>query len=169
MKNKVLVIGLGNEWLHDDGIGVKVVKDMERQSFSSEVDFKSLQYGGLELLDHLNDYESVLFIDAIKEEGRETAIGTLFDINSFKETLHLSHIHDLDFITTIKFGNLLGMEIPKNIFVYSIQIEENKIFSKKLSPLIEQGYENLLLDIRDIIIALESDVYDFQSLFEKYG
>ncbi len=65
-KPSILVLGVGNILLGDEGAGVKVVDLLEeRYRFSDEVEFVDGGTAGLELLACLDDKEHVIIIDAI--------------------------------------------------------------------------------------------------------
>ncbi len=69
--DKILVIGLGNILLRDEGVGVHVVKILkERYTFSPPVELIDGGTMGLDLLPFFEDYEKVLIVDAV-DFGRE--------------------------------------------------------------------------------------------------
>ncbi len=62
----ILVLGVGNILLGDEGAGVKVVDLLEeRYRFSDQVEFVDGGTAGLELLSCLDDKQHVIIIDAI--------------------------------------------------------------------------------------------------------
>jgi hydrogenase maturation protease len=70
-KANILVLGVGNILLGDEGAGVRVVELLEkRYSFSDQVEFVDGGTAGLELLSCLDDKEHLIIIDAII--GEET-------------------------------------------------------------------------------------------------
>ena len=161
---KILIAGLGNDLLTDDGVGVKIVNELNSIHFGKNVVYKSSYFGGWELLDLIEGYDLVLFIDAVIEKDRKTGSTGFHSLDSFKETLHLSHFHDSDFLTTISFGKMISMKIPEHIFIYSIQIEEDKTFNRELSALLAQRYEDIILEVKNVIIKLQSGIYDYEKI-----
>ena len=73
MKNKILLIGLGNILLTDEGVGVHAIHHLkERYHFNPPVEIVDGGTLGLDLLPFLENCDSVLFVDAIdfgKEPG----------------------------------------------------------------------------------------------------
>ena len=65
VQNKILVIGVGNPYRRDDGVGSKVIKILQQENNS---DFVLLDGGtdGLALLDQLAQYERAVIIDAVQ-------------------------------------------------------------------------------------------------------
>jgi hydrogenase maturation protease len=64
---KILIGGIGNVLLGDDGVGPKIVRMLEaRYRFASDVDVEDLGTPGLELVDYLLGRETVVLVDAVK-------------------------------------------------------------------------------------------------------
>jgi hydrogenase maturation protease len=69
MKN-VLVLGIGNPLLGDDGFGVEVVRRLQEQKWPAFVEFLDGGTAGLSLLPHLDERSHVLVADAMDFGGR---------------------------------------------------------------------------------------------------
>jgi len=154
-KNKLLVLGFGNEILTDDGIAVKLVNDMKNKSEDPKIVYHTSWLGGLEILEYFKEeYRSVLFIDATKTG--EVKPGTIkqYDMDNFEETLHLSNFHDASFINAIKLAHKLGYKVPQSINVLSIEIVEDELFGKSFSKEIEAQYKSILSSVSGIITSL---------------
>ncbi len=65
MKSKTLVIGVGNPFRGDDGIGSAIIKSLRAENSQ---DFVLVDGGtdGLALLDQLAEYEKAIIIDAVQ-------------------------------------------------------------------------------------------------------
>lgn len=131
---KTLILGLGNDILTDDGIGPKIVLDLQTENFLKTINFQNVFIGGLEILELIEGYEKVIFIDAIVTEHGIPGTVYLFTPGDFKETLHLSNLHDANFLTALALGTKMGMNLPEDISIIAIEIIEDRVFSDKLSP-----------------------------------
>jgi len=132
----VLILGIGNEILTDDGIGPKLVQDLDKSRLPAHVKYQYASLGGLELLDIIQDFDIVFFIDAIKTGKDIPGSIHCFTPDDFKETLHLSNLHDINFLTALELGKQTGMKIPTSITIIAIEIEEDSVFSYSFSPVI---------------------------------
>jgi hydrogenase maturation protease len=65
----ILVLGLGNILLRDEGIGVRVVQALERLTLPSDVEVVDGATGGFALVDILADRRKVIVVDAIAGDG----------------------------------------------------------------------------------------------------
>lgn len=63
---EILVLGIGNVLLSDEGVGVRAVNELERRyRFSEEVELLDGGTAGVELLNYLQDRDCLIIIDAI--------------------------------------------------------------------------------------------------------
>ncbi len=76
MTGRVLVAGIGNVFLGDDGFGVEVVSRLPRADLPPEVDVGDYGIAGMHLAYDLldGDYHTTIFVDAL---GRDGVPGTL--------------------------------------------------------------------------------------------
>jgi len=103
-KGTALILGLGNEILTDDGIGIKLVNDLEKKFRRSSFDFKTASCGGLEIVELMNGYDFVIIIDAIKTLGGIPGKIYYFTPHHFRQSMHVSSFHDICFLTALQFG-----------------------------------------------------------------
>ena len=120
IKKETLVLGIGNDILTDDGIGPKLCDFLKEKYKDRAIQFEKLNVGGLEILEYIQGYKTVIFIDAIKTLNGQIGDVYLYTPDNFSETLHLSNLHDTNFITALELGKSLGFNIfyrgTKNIF-----------------------------------------------------
>jgi len=149
--NDTLIYGIGNEILTDDGIGPKLVKRLQKEYPQPGIDYDTAFLGGLDLLDYIQGYETVVFIDAIRT--RNGIPGNVYQLclSDFKETLHLSNIHDISFLTALELGKKLGFNMPKQVHIIAIEIVEDLIYSNSFSRPIQERYEDIYKEVREFI------------------
>ncbi|MBL7110390.1 MAG: hydrogenase maturation protease [Bacteroidales bacterium] len=154
LNKTVLVLGIGNDILTDDGIGPRIVRQLEKDTPPSLFAFQTATVGGLEILEMITGYREVLFIDAIKT--RDGIPGTIYYLTpeSFKETLHLTNLHDINFLNALKLGEKLHMEMPEQIRIIAIEIVEDLEFSEHFSPQIREKYPEILAEVRGYLQRL---------------
>ena len=150
-RNKILIQGIGNEILTDDGIGPSLVKKLKGNLSNKDIDFETAFVGGLELLEYIQGYQTVIFIDAIRT--RDGIPGTVYQLapENFNTTIHLSSIHDVSFLTSVALGKKLGLDMPRRIYIIAVEIVEDRIFDDNFSPLIQQKYEEIFNKVKELI------------------
>jgi hydrogenase maturation protease len=71
---KVLVLGIGNLVMSDDGVGVKVIQHLQREyGFAENVEIMDGGTLGLDLLPKLEGIDHLIVVDAV-ETGRKPAV-----------------------------------------------------------------------------------------------
>jgi hydrogenase maturation protease len=149
-RNKILIHGIGNEILTDDGIGPSLVKKLKGNLSNKDIDFETAFVGGLELLEYIQGYQTVIFIDAIRT--KDGIPGTVYQLSpeNFNATIHLSSIHDVSFLTSVALGNKLGLDMPQCIYIIAVEIVEDRIFDDNFSPQIQQKFEEIFNEVKEI-------------------
>jgi hydrogenase maturation protease len=141
---KILILGIGNDILKDDGIGPRLVKDLKKESFPEGVSFETSAMGGLEILELIRDYHTVLILDAIKTRDGVPGEVYYFNPEDFHETMHLSNLHDVNFITALELAKKIKLSIPETIHIIAVEIVEDLEFGRSLSPELEAEYPKIL-------------------------
>ena len=145
-----LIVGLGSEILGDDGIGHRIVEKISLLLNNPGILFDTALCGGLDLLNAITGYDNVVLIDAIKG-FRHIGNVESFPLEQFKETLHLSNVHEGTFKELYLLGEMLGYKMPGNVLIISVEITENEVFSEILSPEISCRFENICSTVIGII------------------
>jgi len=136
---KTLILGLGNPILRDDGVGIKVAKEIGRRLISSSIEVKEASIAGLDLLELIQGYTKVVLIDSIQVKGRTPGEIIPLDLNDLRPTIRLSSPHDVNFATALELGKKLGLNLPQEIRIYAIQVEDISTFDENCSPSIEKA------------------------------
>jgi hydrogenase maturation protease len=160
MKNKksnTLILGLGNDILCDDAIGVKILEELKNEIKSDNIDFKVMCSGGLDIVDIIIQYKLVIIIDSMTSTlGIPGKVYHLTPEN-FSETHHLSNLHDVSFISALKLADEVLDHLPEQIHILAVEIIEDKYFSEQFSPEIESKYEGIYEVVKSYVIALLDD------------
>ena len=64
MEDKILILGIGNYLMGDEGVGVHAIQRLEKLPWPEYVDLLDGGTGGFHLLSYLTDYPKVILIDA---------------------------------------------------------------------------------------------------------
>jgi len=149
-----LILGIGNDILTDDGIGPKIVKELQKDILKDHISFMTAAIGGLEILEIVKDYKKVIIIDAIKT--KEGIPGTIYYLtpSNFKETLHISSFHDVSFLTALKLADKLDIPVPERIDIIAIEIIEDLTFSSEFSEPIAKKYPQIYMEVLESVLNL---------------
>ncbi|MEW5868317.1 MAG: hydrogenase maturation protease [Chloroflexota bacterium] len=135
----ILVIGLGNPILGDDGLGWRVA-EVVQQALTSQasdfVEFDFLSLGGLSLMERLVDYERVVLIDAMNSGQNPVGTVKVFPLEQLPAQAygHLSSAHDTSLQNALQVGRRLGARLPDQIVVVAVESPYVYDFSETLTP-----------------------------------
>ena len=136
---KTLVLGLGNTILGDDGIGIRVVREIRKTwAGHPQIELVEASLAGMVLLDVITGFDKVIVVDAIMTADLNPA-GFVYELtlDDLGEVLLPYASHALDLKTTIELGKRLGYKMPATVQICAIKIEENTLFTEALTPPVE--------------------------------
>lgn len=140
-KSRILVAGLGNPSLGDDGVGWRVAEEVKRRLTSEYlVAVDCLSVGGVSLMEHFIGYCCVILVDAftLEEPIGSILILKLDDLPRYS-AFHPASARDTSLQAAIEMGKSIGAELPDDVTVVGIVTKRVSEFSRKLSPRVEQA------------------------------
>jgi hydrogenase maturation protease len=122
----VIVIGLGNPIMADEGIGPAIVGALAGLAEAGKLPTRNVEYldggcGGMYLLHSIAERKKVILIDCAKmglEPGQIRRF-TPDDVNTVKQMTHLS-LHEVDIIRVIEMAKMIG-QCPDEIVIFGIE------------------------------------------------
>jgi hydrogenase maturation protease len=135
---KTLILGLGNPILTDDGVGVLVAQEIQKQlPDGCPIDVTEVSVGGLTLMESMIGYDRVILVDAIQTENGIP--GKIYKLNieelqTISPTQHSSSPHDASLITALEAGRSMGITLPEEIEIYAVEVENVIDFSENPTP-----------------------------------
>lgn len=149
---------MGNDILTDDGVGIKLVDEIKKQIDHPDVYFDTLSIGGLEIIEFLSPYETVIILDAIKTlNGIPGSVYWLVP-DDFKSTLHIDNLHDISFLNALKVGKKLGIHTPSNIQIIAVEIVEDMVFGNEFTPPVQERWEDIKKEVEAIVREIIANV-----------
>jgi hydrogenase maturation protease len=142
-----LIIGLGNPILKDDSVGLRVVRELGKRVTGEDIRIQEACFANIDLLEGIGSCDRLILIDSIKTEGGRPGELYQFGLDDFRSTLHLSSPHDINLATALELGKRLGMDIPGEIQIYAIEVEDNQTFCETCSPLVEEAIPRVVEEI----------------------
>ncbi len=142
----ILIAGLGNPILGDDGVGWQVVSQVqslhnalapELEHSQVHIEYAWFSLGGLSLMEHLIGFDKAILVDAISlgEEFPQGYVHLLTpqDLPDLGYG-HTNSSHDMTFKNALAMGRSLGAHLPEQIVIVGIECAPNFEFSEHLSP-----------------------------------
>jgi hydrogenase maturation protease len=131
---EVLVVGLGNPILGDDGVGWQVVDELARIE-RPPVGLQQACVGGVGLMELMIGYRRAIVVDAIIDPGAAPGSVWRRPLSAVETRVasHLDSSHDATLSAALAAGRAVGADLPSEIEVVGIVVERGDIFSQRLS------------------------------------
>lgn len=149
--NSILIMGVGNYLMGDEGIGVHLIQKMAKMDLPSYVDILDGGTGGFLLLNYFEAYKTIIFIDATmdgKEEGTISLIRPKF-ASDFPSALS---VHDVGLKDMIEAVYL--MEQVPDIYLYTVTIKQIDPMTIGLNENVQAAMPKLIENILNLSEAL---------------
>jgi hydrogenase maturation protease len=147
-KEELLVMGVGNVLLGDEGIGVHAVRKMELQEWPDHVQFLDGGTGGFHLLSIFQQYKRIILIDATLD-GNDPGKVSLLKPKYAKDFPQTLSAHDIGLKDLVQSAALLGF-LPE-IYLVTISISENQPLDMELSDKVGSSLDDVVRLVGDLI------------------
>lgn len=150
---RTIVLGVGNQILGNDGVGVYVANIVKKQVNDPNITIDEAITGGMNLLDLLIGYDKAVIIDAVKSEDGEHGEVRRIPISDFN-TMHSCNPHDVSLIEAIEMAKKMGeKKIPKEIVIIGVMMKEipcefGEILSDEIAAAIPEAVDLTLNEIK---------------------
>jgi hydrogenase maturation protease len=155
---RILVAGIGNAWLKDDGFGGEVVKRLEGRELPEGTVVLDFGTGGLDLAYELmRGYDALVLVDVSRQGG---APGTLYVMEALEEEVEAGiedgqviNPHAMDPHTVLRFVKTVGAWPGKVVVVACepAQVEEMGLgLSDDVARAVDGAVELLVHTIGDL-------------------
>lgn len=141
---KVLVLGIGNRLMKDDGIGLYVVEALQKHHVDERVRYIIGETDIDYCLNVIEDANVLIIVDAV-DTGKNPGEVTLFPLHKFitlelgisAHNLHLFHM--IPIVYPDIFGFVIGIDVGKIDFGMDLSEELNKRFNY----IVESVFKNI--------------------------
>ncbi|MCA6079191.1 hydrogenase maturation protease [Fulvivirga sedimenti] len=151
VKDKILVLGIGNLLLGDEGVGVQAVQYMEKLDLPPDIDVLDGGTGGFHLLEIIQSYPTVIIIDATIDGQPAGAISILEPYFASDYPPSLS-AHDVGLKDLIGSLYLLG-KVPK-VYLLTVSIEGIQPMTMNLSEPVQNNLEKIAEVARELVSVI---------------
>ncbi|MET3018435.1 HyaD/HybD family hydrogenase maturation endopeptidase [Flavobacterium hydatis] len=146
--NEILVLGIGNYLMGDEGVGVHFINRIKQSDFPENISFIDGGTGGFTLVPYIENHKRVIIVDATmdgKEEGTITLLKPKFS-NDFPISLsgHNFGLKDMVEILTM-------FDTMPEIYLYTITISKMEPMFMELSPKVDAAIKEVTEKVIQLI------------------
>ncbi|MCS6965099.1 MAG: hydrogenase maturation protease [Thermoflexus sp.] len=146
---KILILGLGNDLLSDDGVGLLAVRALrEELGEIGEVELVESPLSGLALLDLLIGYDRVILIDAV--QTGQAPPGTIWrwrveELGSVRApSPHYAGLPEM-----LAVARALQIPFPERIEIYAMEVADPLTIGGDLTPAVREALPELVRQVRE--------------------
>jgi hydrogenase maturation protease len=143
-RKKLLVLGVGNLLLTDEGVGVHAVQDLEKESEwdQSRMTFLDGATFTQDIFYIFQEYEKVLVLDAVRG-GKEPGTMYRFTEANLRDNKEQSlSLHDIDLLDSLRMAELLGNK--PELHVLGIEPLNISDWSMEMTDVLQAKYPKFL-------------------------
>ena len=148
IKKNIAVIGLGNELMSDEGIGIHLIRQLiQLEDKFPDVEFIEAGSAGMNLLHLISNRKKAIIIDCAKmgEKPGQMRLFTPDEVQSVKKLSNFSQ-HEADMLRVINLSKHLG-ECPAEVVFFGIEPEKLEP-GQNLSEILANSIDSYTVNIQ---------------------
>lgn len=148
--SKVMVVGIGNLIMQDDGAGVHAIKALEEIGFSDDVELIDGGTHSYDLIEEFCRAENLIIVDAMHAGGEPgTIYRAPFDELGLEPAENITSLHEMHFVEAMKMTRMLGYNPPTTVFgiepaVVAVSMDLSPQVAEKFPRLVELMHQEIL-------------------------
>ena len=149
-RKNILVLGIGNLLMGDEGVGVHAIRELEKKVFPGHVTLLDGGTGGFHLLSLFKEYDPIVIIDATldqREEGEVQLRRPRF-ASDFPRTLSA---HDIGLRDLLESASLLG-SLPK-MYLVTVSIKDLQAMSTELTTSVRASLPAVVETVEKVLTS----------------
>ena len=148
---RILVMGVGNVLMGDEGVGVHAVRLLEQRAWPAGVALLDGGTGGFHLLSHVGACDILVMIDATLD-GRPPGTITVIEPRYASDYPRALSAHDIGLKDLVDSAAILG-SLPRVLLV-TIAVASLQPMQMTLSPQIEASLPELVATVERLVATL---------------
>lgn len=148
MNKDILVLGVGNLLLKDEGVGIHVIRTLEKEELPPNVSLMDGGTGGLHLISWIQDYNRIIMVDATLDHNPPGTI-RLIRPRYATDFPPLMSAHEIGLRDMIE-AMILTEKLP-DIQLIVVSAEDISEVGMELTPAVEAAVPEVVEMVKQII------------------
>jgi hydrogenase maturation protease len=149
----LLLLGLGNDILTDDAVGLFVVRELRpRLAAHPSIDIRETTEMGLALLDFITGYRTVVIVDSIQTGKASPGFLHELDAPALNQLTGRTP-HFVGVSETLALGQRLGLAMPEQVKIFAIEVEDPFTLGTAMTPALQLALPGI---VQRIAAALQT-------------
>ncbi len=147
----VLILGIGNSILRDDGIGPRIIDELRGQFADPAITLEETNLAGINLMEILAGFDAAIIIDAIQGDGRPGQVRWLKPQDFGLPHAAFPSQHGTGILQALELGKTLHQPMPEEVDILAIQAADVTSFQEGLSAEVEKAVPVALEEVRRMV------------------
>lgn len=149
--SSILILGIGNYLMGDEGIGVHFIQQLEKQNLPEGIDLLDGGTAGFQLMAYLEKYPIVIMVDATLDQN---PVGTirLIEPKFSQDFPKAMSTHEIGLKDLVESLSLMG-KLPK-IYLFVVTVADIAHLHVGLSPAVTLAVD----DLKKRVLALAEEI-----------
>lgn len=152
-QEKILVLGLGNPILTDDGVGIHSIKAASSLFVHPQVTYQESYLAGFGFLDTISGFDRIIIADSINWQKNPPGTVIVLTTEDLKDQPYLRNFHNLSLAGTLALADQMGVPRPKEIVIFAVEAKDCSTFSERCTPEVEKAIpkvaEMIILQLKE--------------------
>jgi len=120
LPRRVLVVGIGNILLRDEGVGVRVIEAMRGTALPDDVELLDGGTSGADLIDFIADRQKVIVIDAVRTDGPPGSVYRFGPEDLMQDAAPALSLHQLGLLETLRMARHMNCS-PGEVVIFGVK------------------------------------------------
>ncbi len=156
-KKKIVILGVGNILLRDEGIGVRVIQEMEKMDLPNDIELIDGGTAGFDLLYPVQEADKLIVVDAIEADSEPGDIFKFTPRDVKLKSKEKVSLHEIEILEVLKMAEHLG-KCPETV-IFGIQPKEINL-GLELTSELQEKIPRIIELVLEEIEKLKSNVAD---------
>lgn len=160
---KILVLGLGNDFYGDDGVGLEVVRSLKKEwaaalyrpASACQVEFVESLLSGIGLLEVIVGYDALVIVDTIFKPDPVTGRIRLLEAKDVRDIPGPSP-HYVSIPQTLTIGRQLGLKMPGVVKIIAVEAKHLYHLNEDLSEDMKRRLPDIIAATKDVVSNLDA-------------
>jgi hydrogenase maturation protease len=142
-KKPILILGVGNLLLRDEGVGIHVVRKLSEMDLPDYVEVCDGGTSGMDLVDEFEGRKKVIFVDTVKGGNKPGSLYRMTTEDIEETEKQRITLHDVDVVDLLKLVDFYGIPRPE-IVIYGVEPKDMVSMDMELSPEVAEKVPKLI-------------------------
>lgn len=120
-------------------MGIRIAQALKEDVCGLDVEVAETTAAGISLLDLIAGYQRMIVVDAIQTRDGKAGQVYRLGLEDLPSSLHSATLHDVDLPTALELGRRLGMEMPRQVIIYAVEVADITTFREGCTPEVERS------------------------------